>query len=393
MTGVCSALGASLLTTPAQALEGSDWQHALRVVRDLRASPPDPPVVLLLGGSCARETTVSNKDWAADVQRRSGSPVVTFNLGSRNQTFEQDVALVKALPKIPMLIVIGVNRGRFTSPPKTTTSTTPVTAKGDYSQHHYSSARIQTLERKQKLVLYWMRQRYPVFTERYAANLAQLDKLIALCKQRGYHPVVLDLPRNMEVIGDAFDAPIRQYQDGCRDLAAQHAVPFIDFVDDAQFANDDFFDLDHLVDPGRPKFQGQLADETAQLLVRYGLSAAGEGDSGGALASLANAARSRVVQSFAVVTVLLGVVLPLQRRRVVRRRRARHQKRMATRRPTPARSHSPVPLSAPVSGVDAARRRTSPRTAPAAGRGLPSTEGDGETRPATTAVAPDRQRR
>ena len=359
MTGVCSALGASLLIMPAQALEGSDWQHALQVVRDLRASPPDSPVVLLLGGSSAREATVSDSDWAADVQRQGGSRVVTYNLGSRNQTFEQDAALVKALPKIPLLIVIGVNRGRFTSPPKTTTSTTPVTTKGDYSQHHYSSARIRTLEQKQELVLYWMRQRYPVFTERYAANLAQLDKLIALCKQRGYHPTVLDMPRNMEVIGDAFDAPIGQYQDGCRDLAAQHAVPFIDFVDDAQIGNDDFFDLDHLVDPGRPKFQSRLADETAQLLARYGLSAAGEGGSGGALASLASAARSRVVQSFAAVPVLLGVVLALQRRRVVRRRRrARDQKRMATRRPTPARPHSSVSPSASVSEVDAARRRT-----------------------------------
>src|SRR5665647_1365715 len=91
IVGVCIALDASLITRPASAIEGSDWQHALQVARDLRADPPDAPVVILLGGSCAREATVSDKDWAADVQDRSRSPLLTYNLGSRNQTFEQDV--------------------------------------------------------------------------------------------------------------------------------------------------------------------------------------------------------------------------------------------------------------------------------------------------------------
>lgn len=68
------------------------------------------------------------------MQRRGASPVVTYNLISRNQTLEQDVALVKALPKIPMLIFIRAKRGRFTSPPTTTASTTPVATKGAYAQ-------------------------------------------------------------------------------------------------------------------------------------------------------------------------------------------------------------------------------------------------------------------
>ena len=143
-------LSASPFTTPARAIEGSDWQHALRVAQNLRAHPPAEPVVLLLGGSAAREATVSDAAWASAVQaHRSDSPVFTYDLGSRNQTFEQDVALVEALPRIPVLVFIGVNLGRFTSPPTTTTSTTPKATKGTYTQHHYSSARIQSLERKE----------------------------------------------------------------------------------------------------------------------------------------------------------------------------------------------------------------------------------------------------
>jgi len=336
VSGLCAALGASLLTTPAWAIEGSGWQHALRLAQRLRAEPPDASVVVLLGGSCAREATVGDKEWAAEVQSRGGRAVVTYDLASRNQTFEQDVALVKALPKIPMLVFIGVNLGRFTSPPTTTISTTPVATKGTYSQHHYSSARVKTLEQKQKQVRQWLRQRYPFFQERYAANLAQLDRLIAACKQRGYRPVVLDLPRNMEVIGAAFDVPIKQYQDGCRALASQHGcralasqhgVPFVDFVADAQLKNEDFYDLNHLVDPGRPKYQARLADETVRLLSLDGARATTAAASAEALQPSEAGARYRVLWPFGVTAVLMVGALAVQRRRVVVRRRRRARRR------------------------------------------------------------------
>jgi hypothetical protein len=326
----CACLGASPLATPARAIEGSDWQHALRVAQDLRAHPPAAPVVLLLGGSAAREATVSDAAWASAVQARGESPVVTYNLGSRNQTFEQDVALVNALPRIPVLVFIGVNLGRFTSPPTTTTSTTPKATKGTYTQHHYGSARIQSLERKQDGVRYWMRQRYPVFSTRFAANLARLDRLVAACRAQGFRPVLLDLPRNMDVIGEAFDAPITQYQDGCRTLAAEHSIPFIDFAEDVELGNKDFFDLAHLVEPGQAKFQGRLTSETARLLAEYGMQpATGEGWDGWSIAS-----RTRSIAPWLVAAAVVGLALTVQRRRVVvrRRRRARRQRLAARRR-------------------------------------------------------------
>ena len=321
--------GGALGAAPALALEGSDWQHALRVAQELRDAPPSQPVVLLLGGSSAREATVSDASWAADTARRGGPTVVAYNLGSRNQTFEQETALVGALPSIPMLIYIGVNRGRFTSPPTTTTSTTPEATKGTYTQHHYSSARIWTPARKEQAVQRWLRVRYPVFKERFAANLERLDKLVATCLRRGYRPVIVDLPRNMEVIGGAFDAPDDQYQEGCRQLASARGVPFLGFIDALGLENADFFDLDHLVDPGRPKFQGRLAEESARLLAGYGLGPDDEAGSG-VLSRLTGAG---ALWAIAIAAMLLGVALAAQRRRVVlRRRRRMRDRRRETRR-------------------------------------------------------------
>ncbi len=310
---VCASLAAAPFTTAARAIEGSDWQHALRVAQNLRTHPPAEPVVLLLGGSAAREATASDAAWAAGVQALDDSPVVTYNLGSRNQTFEQDVALIDALPRIPVLVFIGVNLGRFTSPPTSTTSTTPVATKGAYSQHHYSSARVQSLVKKEEEVRYWMNRRYPVFSERYAANLARLGRLISACQARGYRPVLLDLPRNVEVIGGAFDAPIAQYQEGCRALAAEHSIPFVESTADVEFGNQDFYDLAHLVEPGRAKFQGRLTNETVRLLARYRLQpVAGTGRNARSVAAWVVAAAA-----------VLGAALAVQRRRVVVRRRRR----------------------------------------------------------------------
>ncbi len=364
---VCASLAASPLTTPALAIEGSDWQHALRVAQSLRGNPPSRPVALLLGGSAAREATVSDAAWAAGVRALDDSPVATYNLGSRNQTFEQDVALVDALPRIPMLVFIGVNLGRFTSPPTTTTSTTPVATKGTYTQHHYSSARIQSLEKKEDGVRYWMRRRYPVFSERYAANLARLGRLVGACRARGYRPVLLDLPRNMEVIADAFDAPIAQYQEGCRALAAEHSIPFLEFTADVEFGNQDFYDLAHLVEPGRAKFQGRLTSETVRLLADYRMRpVAGQGRDGRSVAS-----RTLSLAPWVVATaVVLGAALAVRRRRVVVRRRRARRQRQATRRrrDLPRSDAADARFTGSDPGPDRARRPRARRSPDQGGR-------------------------
>src|SRR5665648_1044695 len=110
--GLLVAAGLAGAAEPARALDptinrlmgGSDWYHALDVIASVNETSPDVPVVLLLGGSCAREATVSDGDWAAQVERRGGPAVLTYNMGSRNQTFYEDVAFVKGLPQVPTVV-------------------------------------------------------------------------------------------------------------------------------------------------------------------------------------------------------------------------------------------------------------------------------------------------
>ena len=78
---------------------GGDWAHVLQVVANLKAQPPAAPVVCLLGGSAARESTIDDASWAAQVEQLGGPSVVAYNLGSRNRTLAQDVELVRALRK------------------------------------------------------------------------------------------------------------------------------------------------------------------------------------------------------------------------------------------------------------------------------------------------------
>src|SRR5665648_30080 len=67
-TGLLVAAGLAGATEPARALDptiinrlmgGSDWYHALDVIASVNETSPDVPVVLLLGGSCAREAARS----------------------------------------------------------------------------------------------------------------------------------------------------------------------------------------------------------------------------------------------------------------------------------------------------------------------------------------------
>ena len=252
----------------AVAATGADWWHAVQVAADLTTSPPSVPVVILLGGSAARESTISDQSWAAEVAAKGGPAVLTYNLGSRNQTLEQDVALASALPQGIAGTFIGMNLGRFTAAPaRLPIDTTPhpeLAAK--YSQHHHMGSTILSVERKRELARDWMARRYPVFKDRYRANLRQLERLIKVCKERDLHPVLLDLPRNMLIIRHAWDQPLGRYYRGCQALAEKYDIPFFRFMPGVHLLNTDFFDLAHLVQPGWPKWQGKLARQTVALL-------------------------------------------------------------------------------------------------------------------------------
>ncbi len=254
---------------------GSDWAHVLQVVANLKAQPPAAPLVCLLGGSAARESTIDDASWSRQVTTLGGPPVVAYNLGSRNRTLAQDVELVRALPKTPGIIYIGINVGRFTAPPSHPTLDLPEPTQSlpPYRQHQYSQSKILSVARKRALLAAWLAKRYPEFKKNYASNLKTLEQLLVACKDRGLRPVLLELPRDTAIVGHALDAPVARYTSGCRALAKKHGVPWVSFVRAARLPNADFYDLWHLVEPGRTVWQRLLSANTVDLLEKYGMDA------------------------------------------------------------------------------------------------------------------------
>jgi len=252
---------------------GNDWAHVLQVVANLKAQPPAEPVVCLLGGSAARESTIDDANWAAQVKRLGGPSVAAYNLGSRNRTLAQDVELIRALPEMPGIVYIGINVGRFTAPPSDPTLhlPKPTASLPPYRQHQYSQSKILSVAKKKALLGEWLAKRYPVFKKNYASNLKTLALLLATCQKRGLRPVLLELPRDTAIVGHALDAPVARYTSACRVLAKKHGVPWVSFVSAARLPNADFYDLWHLIEPGRTVWQRLLSAKTVTLLDKYGL--------------------------------------------------------------------------------------------------------------------------
>ena len=276
LLGALGALGACLCGS-ADATSSQDWQHTLQVVANLRADPPAQPLVILLGGSSARECVISDARWAAQVESLGDPVIVAHDLGSRNQTFAQNLKLIGKLPAIPTVVFIGVNLGRFTPAPSDPTVSLPAPAPipASYDPHQYSSAYILSAVRKRQILRAWLAHRYPVFEEHYSYNLGVLRKLIEACQAKGFHPVLLDLPRDTAIIGHALDRPVIRYHDSCETTATRFHIPFLNFVREAEMVNRDFYDLWHLVEPGRAKWQRVLSARTVRWLAKYGLGAAG----------------------------------------------------------------------------------------------------------------------
>ena len=111
-----------------------------------------------------------------------------------------------------------------------------------------------------------MVKRWPHFRARYRYNLKVLAQVIRESKQRGQHPVIVDLPRNMPIIGHLLDTPMRLYHDGCRALARRLGVPYLQFQWRTGLKNRDFSDLWHTIPTGKVKWQKELGAATVRLL-------------------------------------------------------------------------------------------------------------------------------
>jgi hypothetical protein len=231
--------------------------------------------VYLLGGSTARECLVSNESWAARMRALGVPAASAVDMGGTNQTFTLDRRLVAALPR-GSVVLIGVSLGRFTRAPSLSLETKPLTAEeramlaGESEiRHRYRAGSILSDERKQELLERWLDERYPHYRRNFDGNLAELGRLLDDCSRRDLRPALVELPLDLEAAGDELAVPRRMYLDGCSKIASSNGVPFLSFVDELKLSTDEFYDLMHLVEPGREKWQERLSNEVAGLLAAY----------------------------------------------------------------------------------------------------------------------------
>jgi hypothetical protein len=241
----------------------------------------------LLGGSAARECTIDDLSWKYQIMRLGGPRVRPFNLGANSQSFDDNLTMVAQMPQVPTLVLIGVGLGRYThrAPAAAGEAGEPWGATDEarraagttidpYYQHRFTVRSILTDAEKRALVAKWLRDRYPVFRDRYPYCEGQLEALVVACQEKGLHPVLLNLPLNLQTIRRTLDEPRARYGDGCRALAEEYGIPYIDVVPSISLVSGDFRDNWHLVEPGRVKWQRRLTRVLIRLIDHYDMGEA-----------------------------------------------------------------------------------------------------------------------
>jgi hypothetical protein len=256
-------LAAASAAAPAGAAV-DDWRHIREVAGLLQTSPPADPVVYYIADSTARESVRSETELRKAIGARTGFPVKAYVLGSSNQTFSHDRAILAAMPQTPGLVVIGVGLSRFTNrAPAEPPAFAPiaVTSLSPWAMHKYSTS--LTAEQKRAQVRTWLSRRYPVFKKNVDHNLAMLELLVQDCQAKGWRVMLVDLPLNQAVVRHAFDTPRARYRTGCEAIRDKYGVPFVRFNGFIGLRSPDFHDIIHLIKGGRAKWQPKLATEAA----------------------------------------------------------------------------------------------------------------------------------
>ena len=111
-----------------------------------------------------------------------------------------------------------------------------------------------------------MKTRYPIFLRHAGSCSRVLSRLVRVCKERGFTPVLVEMPVNTAVVGHRFDKPLDRLRKACRTAARRYDIRFVRSLARAGLASRDFADLWHLVEPGRSVCQRLLSAQSAALL-------------------------------------------------------------------------------------------------------------------------------
>ena len=291
----------------------------------LKRNPPAMPLVVLTGGSDAREAMSSGPSFAAQVKKAGGPLVSAWNLSCRKQRFAQTLAIIDSLPDTPTTVLIGLNLGRFSSTPERNfdqvtgsdlllnSATLRRYARQRYGVDKYSytivpgigtylatlvERRMAALEdgefalpkylphqwdqwglrpraKLEQAMRNWLRptgdfaaaagDEFPDYKKNLAFNLALLDEVVRRGKERGFNIVLVDLPYDRAVIGHSFDAALAMYKAPCRKIAKKYGIPYLDFNSQLNLTIKDFRDLSHLRPSGRKIWETELAHELVGL--------------------------------------------------------------------------------------------------------------------------------
>ena len=106
----------------------------------------------------------------------------------------------------------------------------------------------------------------------HAYNLAVLQDLVDLARERGFDVAFFEQPLNTSVAGD-WAGVLPRYRAEVAGLAAAYGIPYLRIERSLRLGDDDFVDLYHLLSPARARWQRQMAREVAGIMRPEALSA------------------------------------------------------------------------------------------------------------------------
>jgi hypothetical protein len=298
-----------------------DYAHVTYRVAELRQDPPEGPVVYLFGGSSAMECFVSEESLAGDVSRAADDAVGVVSLAAHGQSFAQTIAIVDNLPDGDGLLVVGLAPMRFTATPdrdagllvgRTLPLVSPrlqaaLAAQGvsaplvtsvlpgafdylsaylrarpedglsffeevGYEPHYWDgqparSEAAKTSEAADRLALDG-----PLYEDNGAYNLAMLEELLKLARDRGFSVALFEQPLNLDVADPTWAGILPDYRRRVRALVKRYGVAYLDVHQRVALTSADFGDIHHLIARGRLKWQPVLARQIAGALSDEGLA-------------------------------------------------------------------------------------------------------------------------